>query len=159
MSQYASIFDFNALGLMPKALQNTDNATITAHLLKAGGLIDDYLRVNHTLPLTGTLGTATTPSTGFPDSIIDDNVCIARYRIMVRRGFVPDDHDLNFRQTYDDCIRHLEKLASGEIFLDGAADATPAFEGRPRVRTKPKRDWLLHQDQAQSSTGITEVGS
>ena len=160
MAQYASIFDFETLGLVSKALRNLPATTVTQFLLKAGGTVDSYLRAGgYTLPLTGVLGTATTASTGFPDEIIDANVCIARFRLMVRRGFSPDDHDRNFRETYDDCIEWLEKVATGAVQLDVNADATPGVTGgRPRVRTKPKRDWLLHQDEAQSS-GQTEVGS
>lgn len=161
MSQYASIFDFHTLGLMPKALKNIEDATITQFLIKASGTIDGYLRVGgYSLPLTGVTGTDTTVSTGFPDEIIDANVCIARYRVMVRRGYKPDDQDLNFRQTYDDCIEWLEKVGTGGVQLDDGADATPnVYEGRPRVRTKPKRDWNLANDRASSSNGVTEVGN
>ena len=150
MAQYASIFDFETLGLMPKALRNLDATTVTAFLLKAGGTIDGYLRAGgYALPLTGTLGDDETASTGFPDEIIDANVCIARYNIMVRRGFNPDDHDLNFRQTRDDCIAWLEKVATGAVQLDADADATPGVSaGRPRVDTKPKRGWNTHNDEA-----------
>ncbi len=151
MSQYASIFDFVTLGLMDKATKNVNDATINQFLIKAAGEINTFLRkANYVLPLVGVLGTDETPSTGFPDEIIDANVCIARYRFMVRRGFVPDDHDLNFRQTFDDCMAFMEKVADKDVILDIPVGPATSDTSAARVDTKPKRDWNLVNDEALS---------
>lgn len=146
MSQYASVLDFETIGLKIAALQNVKDNNVTEFLIKTSGIIDSYLRANHTLPLTGALG----PPNTFPPEIIAATVCIARYKLMVWRGFAPDELDTNLRDSFEDCMAWLRDLAKGVAYLDAGDDATVEYEARPRVDTKPQRGWLELLDEANS---------
>jgi len=121
--QYATIADMQQLGLPPAALANVPNATIDAFLTKASASVDSYLRSQYKLPLV----------TPYPDEIVWATVCIGSYRLMVWRGYNPDEHDAEIRARYEDCVAWLGQLSRGQVRLDAAADATTRNEGAPMV--------------------------
>ena len=126
MAQYATAADLAVLGLPAAALVNIPVATQDDHLEKASGLIDSYLRAQHTLPL----------AQPYPDEVVRACIVITAYDLIQFRGYNPDEYDANFRLRYEDTIRWCEQLASGTVALSQTADATGTVnEGRPRVAT------------------------
>jgi phage gp36-like protein len=126
MAQYATAADLAVLGLPAAALVNIPAATQDDHLEKASGLIDSYLRAQHTLPL----------AVPYPDEVVRACVVITAYDLIQFRGYNPDEYDANFRLRYEDTIRWCEQLAAGTVSLSQTADATGTVnEGRPRVIT------------------------
>lgn len=124
MAMYASTTDLANLGLPAEALSGVSLTVQEAHLTKASGKIDSYLRSRHSLPL----------GAPYPDEVIDCCVSLAAYTLLVRRGFNPDEYDSNFRQQYDDALEWLRDLAAGRASLADTADATATTaEGAPRV--------------------------
>lgn len=125
MAQYATTADLAALGLPAQALANVPIAVQNDHLEKSSARIDSYLVNQYTLPLT----------IPYAAVIVETCAVMAAYSILVWRGFNPDEYDASFRLRFEDCIGWLEGLARGVVSLDVVADATPAREGRPRIRT------------------------
>jgi len=126
MAQYATAADLAVLGLPAAALVNIPVATQDDHLEKASGLIDSYLRAQHTLPL----------AQPYPDEVVRACIVITAYDLIQFRGYNPDEYDANFRLRYEDTIRWCEQLAAGTVSLSQTADATGTVnEGRPRVAT------------------------
>ena len=124
--QYATAAELAVLGLPAAALVNIPIGTQDEHLEKASGLLDSYLRAQHTLPL----------ALPYPDEIVRACVVITAYDLIQFRGYNPDEYDANFRLRYEDTIRWCEQLAAGTVSLDQTADATGTVnEGRPRVQT------------------------
>lgn len=133
MSQYATAADLAAVGLPATALAGINSDPF---LVRASGLIDSHLRGNYGLPL----------KPPFPDEIIEATVRIAAYRLLVFRGFRPDQYDENFMKLHDDTIAWLRDVAASRVHLDIAADQTTTFEGAPRVQTDAQRGWFAAEE-------------
>jgi phage gp36-like protein len=123
---YATVAEFQLVGIPSAALANVDLSTIEAHLEDASDLIDTYLRSQHTLPL----------ASPYPRSITNACITIASYTFLTWRGHSPIEYDEQYRARYDDALDWLRMLAKGEVSLSPAADATPTVnEGAARVQT------------------------
>jgi phage gp36-like protein len=132
VAQYATTSDLQGGGLPAAALAGVSSAQQDAALLRAGDLIDSYIRGRATLPL----------ASPYPGEIVRCNVIIAAYDLMQFRGYNPDEFDAGFRARYEDCLAWLRDLSAGRVNLAAAADATPAErEGRPRIATGAMRGW------------------
>lgn len=139
MSQYGELEDLEATGLPPRALEEV--VSVDDFLTKASATIDSYLRRRYTLPLATT-----------PPEIADACIAIASYRLLVFRGFNPDEYDANFKARNDFYLGApgmkgwLDKLADGSVVLDGAIDATPGTPTTggprtPKVYSRSSRGW------------------
>ena len=137
---YATQRDLQDFGLPPQALAGLSSRVLNAHLEAASGRINSYLRDQAVLPL----------KSPYPQEIIEANVILASYSLMIRRGYNPaSPSDENFRERYLDMGGRgdgrgwLDLLAKGLVSLALAADSTPEREGRPRVNTSKPRGWVI----------------
>lgn len=130
MSQYASRAQLAQTGLPASALEEVDGGKQDEFLVLAAGTIDSYMRGRYKLPITGSLG----PTNTYPPELQDANLAIAAYRLLVFRGFNPDEYDRNFQLRHDFYLGNqergtkgwLDKLSAGAVSLDLALDASPA---------------------------------
>ncbi len=133
MAQYATIADLRDAGLPPEALEGIDGREQVKFLVRAGDLIDTYLRSHHTLPIAGALKDPGTGLNTFPGELIRCSVIVAAYDLITWRGFASSGADEVWRERFEDCIKWLEQLAKGAVSI-GDVDATPGTnEGAPKV--------------------------
>lgn len=129
---YATAAQLKTLSVAAAALASVSAADQTAALQAASDLADSYLRSRYTMPLTA-----------WADDLRRAVCAIATYDLMSHRGYNPETGgDPNIRARYDDAIRWLEKVASGQI-SPSVTDSAPAASeaGRARVSSKPARGW------------------
>ena len=131
MSQYATVTDFKILGLPAEAIEELTDNEIDDQLKAAAGVIDLHLP-NNTLPV----------SAPYPEFLRRCNVCLARWSVLLRRGFEDDGIDNKYKEAFDECMALLEKISLGKLTIPGLIDATPTTrEGAPLVSTSPLRGW------------------
>ena len=145
MSQYATETNLADYGLPSTALTSLTTAQKNAFLTQASATIDTYLRAHHTLPISGEVG----PPNTYPGELVEACVAIAAWRILVFRGFNPDQFDEVYRTRYEDAMAWLRDAAKGLVNLDPSADATPTtHEGTAKVKTGTSRGWTDFFDPA-----------
>jgi phage gp36-like protein len=112
LSQYATIAEFDALGLPPGATSGLSTDQKTQALEDASAEIDTYLRDRGSLPLSAPIDTALRKHT----------VWLAAYDLLMARGVSPPTQEL-LRTRREDAIRWCENLARGRVVLDLGASA------------------------------------
>lgn len=132
MSQYATVDEFRAwLGSQASANQpgqfqqltgrvdgKTESASVaTTALENASGVIDSYLAGRYSLPLSTV-----------PDAIRLCTIRLAAYDAAVASG-IRDEVIARLKLGADDCMKWLDKVASGQISLPSIAEPSPAFSG------------------------------
>lgn len=146
MAQYAGIADVASVGLPSDALEGIADADKNKFLSQATALVESYMRGRYALPLTGTVG----PPNTYPAEIVGAVVAIGTWDLLIWRGLNPDKFDAVYRERRNFYLGDpergtkgwLDKLASGAVSIDAAADATPETrEGAPRVSTATGRGW------------------
>ena len=141
MAQYARVQDLHNLGLPDESLEEIKEPIKIDHLVKASARINLYLRGRYKLSSTGELAGTLEPNT-FPDEIVHCCCVIARYWLLIRRGFNPEnDADAEAKASYEDCLAMLEMIRDGELNLDENADADSEFQGGPKVNARVARGW------------------
>ena len=131
MSQYATVADFNSLGLPPGAYEELSSADIDDQLIADAGVIDLHL-TSVSLPLTAP----------FPEFLRRCNVCLAVWHVLLRRGFESDGIDDKYKQAFDECMSLLKMISEGKLHVPGLIDGTPSVaESAPMVYTQPLRGW------------------
>lgn len=130
MASYATITDLQTAGVPPGVLSSVDTAVQELALERASRLADTYLRDRYHLPLTAP----------YDPSLVDAVVQIACWRLMMRRGFSPQQGtDTAFRVGYEDAMEFLKRVANGIAQLD-VIQASPGAE-EPIVLTSPGRGY------------------
>ena len=140
MSQYLGIYQFQRLLLPEAALRNVPSTVIVEHIVKASGKVDSYLRGAATLPLTGAINETALTNT-FPDEVQAATAAIARYKFLLWRGMRPDQFDQLVVEDYQEELIWLRDVAAGRANLAATADATVAYEPRPRVSSDTSQGW------------------
>lgn len=105
---YATIEDLQSAGLPPGALGSVSKTDQRAALERASAIASSYIGDKYQLPA------------GQPyDPALVDAVCqIAAWRLLVRRGFNPEQGQDNvIRQGYLDAVKWLERVANGQARL------------------------------------------
>lgn len=131
---YATLRDFERLGLPSRAVSSVPLDQRLAALEAASRLIDDYLCAQVTLPLVAFATASLTRAT----------CVVAAYDLMCVRGFNPEGADGNFRLRYKDVIAWLEKVAAGTLPVPGGVvDSGSSGDGaQPLVESEDLRDLL-----------------
>jgi phage gp36-like protein len=130
MPQYATIADFEASGLPPGAIGDISKGEINMHLARQSAHADTYLGAKVTLPL----------SAPYDQQLVDAVCQMAAWRIMIRRGFNPDNNgDAVVRQGYEDAIKWLTRVANGQARLNVIQSAPESLQ--PNVVTNQERGY------------------
>lgn len=130
MASYATTADLETAGLPPGVLSSVDTAVQELALEKSSRFADKYLRTQYRLPI----------SAPYDPALVDIVVRLAVWRLMVRRGFSPQQgSDTAFRIGYEDAVAELVGIANGQQRLD-VVQSTPAHE-EPIVLTSPPRGY------------------
>ena len=130
MASYATTADLQTAGVPAGVLSSVDTAVQELALERASRLADTYLRDRYHLPL----------AEPWDPALVDAVVQIAVWRLMMRRGFSPQQGtDTAFRLGYEDAMNFLKRVANGIAQLD-VVQATPAHE-EPIVLTSPGRGY------------------
>lgn len=129
---YATVDDFESLGLPAAALSGISDSQKIEKLLAASAIADSYLRRQYGVPL--------------PSWNVDlrMRVCeIAAWLLMCVRGYAPEGTDLILRQRYEDAIMWLQSVAKGlAIPIEQSQDATPlSYETVPLIYSEEGGDW------------------
>lgn len=132
MSQYATSDDLKTLGLPADALEELSNADIDAQLVASSGIMDMFIGAAYPLPIAAP----------YPDALVQINVCLAVYKILLRRGFNPEGPDMLYKENYLQCMETLGEIRDGRLPIPGIVDATPEVkEGGIHVTTTALRGW------------------
>ncbi len=129
---YATVDDFESLGLPSTALSGFSDSQKIDKLLAASAIADSYLRVQYGVPLPSWNVDLTT------------RVCeIAAWLLMKTRGYAPEGTDLQIRQSYEDATMWLTAVSKGTaIPIEQSQDATPlSYEQGPLVSSDTAIDW------------------
>lgn len=130
MASYATTADLETAGVPPGVLSSVDTTIQELALERASRLADTYLRDRYKLPL----------AEPWDPSLVDAVVQIAVWRLMMRRGFSPQQGtDTAFRIGYEDAMEFLKRVANGIAQLD-VVQASPGYE-EPIVLTSPPRGY------------------
>lgn len=129
---YANLGDLSRLGIAAEAWSGLSDETKEAALSAASSLADGYLRASYTLPLSE-----------WADDLRRAVVSIATYDLASHQGYDPERvGNVTLRERYDDAIRWLERVASGQLSPAGIVDATPeANDSGPMIYTPPRSMW------------------
>ena len=134
---YATRTHLGQFGIRAAALTGIPTGDQDAALEAASDHADSYLRSRFTLPL----------------SVWQDDlrraVCnIAAYDLLSARGFNPDaGADSNVRQRYEDAIRWLERVSTGQVTPEvtdsssGSSSGSGSAAGPARVFSSEPRGW------------------
>lgn len=110
-TQYATIEDFQNLGLPGPALSSVDKSTWVQALITASAYADSFLGDKYTLPL----------GRPYPPSLVDAVCQVASWYLMRRRGYNPavagGSSDAIIRQGYLDATAWLVRVANGQAAL------------------------------------------
>lgn len=132
MSQYATLDEFKswlgsqasatAPGQFQQLTGRLDGKTGsdpvgTTALENASGIIDSYIAGRYSVPLTTV-----------PDAIRLCCIRLAAYDAAIGSG-IRDDVIARLKLGADDCVKWLDKIASGQITLPSITESSPAFSG------------------------------
>lgn len=145
IESYATLAEFQAVGLPAGALGSVPVAAQQAALLNASRFADTYLRAGSRLPIAAPY-----------DPALVDAVCqIAAWRLMQRRGFNPNTPgDAAIRMGYEDAVKFLTRIADGKAHL--AVMQTEPVSNQPDVSTSTPRGWAGLPDD--SFVGTNTLG-
>ena len=127
---YATTADLQTAGLPPGVLSSVDTFTQELALERASAQADGALRTQYRLPIVAP----------YDPALVDAVVQIAVWRLMMRRGFSPQQgSDTTFRIGYEDAMEFLRRVANGTIRI-AVVQSTPEYE-EPIVLTSPGRGY------------------
>lgn len=129
-ASYATVEDLRSAGLPPGALGSVSVTDQKGALEKASAIASSYIGDKYNLPLGGTY-----------DPALVDAVCqIAAWRLLVRRGFNPEQGEDNvIRQGYLDAVKWLERVANGQARLSVVETPGPSLQ--PNTSTNEVRGY------------------
>jgi phage gp36-like protein len=129
---YSTPDQFRAIGLPAAALEEMEDWQILEFLEADAGVMDSYLSEATTLPLTEP----------YPAVLATCNVELARYSLLLWRGYNPETYDTNYQARAERWIKWLEGVANGSVSLpgitDGSSEDAPS-NTRARVITSARR--------------------
>lgn len=130
------------------ALGSLTTAEQDAALESASRKADSYLGVVFELPLT---------SWG---ADLKDAVCyLAAYRLMSRRGFLPESGDAElFRDNYKDAIKWLEQVAGGKVKPIDVVDSSSGINNTDAAGAARDPSFVLTPSSDSMSAGGYEEG-
>jgi phage gp36-like protein len=129
---YATLDEFQALGLPPGALVGLAEADILRALRAASARATSYLGQRYRLPLVA-----------WGDDLRIAVAWMAAWALLSRRGFNPEaGADVAVRKNYEDAVGWLRDVARGGLDPTDVEDSSPAvLEDAAVVLTEDRRGW------------------
>jgi phage gp36-like protein len=123
---YAQVADLPMTGL-PVAYFTGDlaqsNDQQQTFLNQAAAKMDGYIAANPNLSLP--------LSPPYDDQLIECNVALARYKMILQRGYNPESPDRGFKDDFDAQIKWLHDLAAARVKLQAQATQTNPLGKQP----------------------------
>jgi phage gp36-like protein len=127
----ATLSDLGSLGLPGQLLAGLPAVQQQQALDSASAKVDSYLGAHFTLPLTA-----------YGQDIIEAEVNLASYQLLVARGFNPEaGPDKAIKERYDETVKWLQGIAEGDLVPNVADSSSGGAVGGPFVATSAQRGW------------------
>ena len=127
---YATIADFQRIGLPGGALESISFESIQGELDAASDEAGTYVGCKYTMPI----------SAPYDRTLVRAVCCIAGWNLMAFRGFNPENAgDQVVRQRWTDSIKWLERVANGQARMQVIEASPPSLQ--PDLSTNAMRGY------------------